>query len=467
MTTVVRVTVAPTAIALGPGDSADVEVTIQNASPVVEHFATTIVGLPRADLFACEPSVVKLRPKENGTFRVRITIPEHAGPIAGRYTLGVLVSSPYQREVSRCEELVLDVRPAPAMATTAQPEVASGGAVGHFALTVANQGNTPLAVTLAGGDPENRVGFEFEPRELRLAPGMAGNARLTVHADAPLTGQEVRRAMTLRAHAGELTVEKPLTFVQRPRIAGGLLKMSGLAAAVALLAGATVGGAVLIRGAKQTAQTSPLQHAQQLFPTAPNHGGATTAPAAPTTAATPAATTSNAAATSAGAPPPVSTLVDFTRTADGQPDGNQIIAGTAYPGVKLSTVTDGAPPDCTDASGLALRTFGTYGGFLTTAKPYDAVACNTLPVRVDFAKPARLVNLRVIGDGTDYTMTAQLNDGNTEVRKVSTQAGAVVMPIEYEPPAGTAVLSITYGHANPDPTAKDPTIVKSLGYTPA
>lgn len=459
MTTPVRVTVAPTAVALGPGDSTDIEVTIQNASSVVEHFATTIVGLPRADQFACEPDVVKLRPKENGTFRVRITIPEHAGPVAGRYTLGVLVSSPYQREVSRCEELVLDVHPVPAMVTTAQPEVASGGAVGHFALTVANQGNTPLAVTLAGGDPENRVGFEFEPRELRLAPGMAGNAQLTVRADAPITGQEVRRSMTLRAHAGELTVEKPLTFVQRPRIKGGLLKMSGIAAAVALMAAATVGGAMLIRGTKQPAQTSAQQHGQSVVPSLANQGNATTSSGAPTT--------SSAAATSSDAPSAASTVVDFSRTPDGQPDGDQIIAGTAYPGMKLSTVTDGAPQDCSDATGLALRTYGTYGGFLTTAKPYDAVACNTLPVRVDFAKPVRLVNLQIIGDGNGYTMTVQLNDGNSEKKNVTTQTGVVVTPIQYEPPAGTEVLSIIYGHANQDPTAKDPTIVKSVGYTPA
>jgi hypothetical protein len=459
----VRVTVAPEGIALGPGDSADVEVTIQNASQVVEHFATSIVGLPRQDLYSCEPSVVKLRPKETGTVRVRITVPEHAGPIAGRYTLGVLVTSPYQREVSRCEELVLDVQPVPAMSVNTQPEVALGGPAGNFAVTVVNDGNTPLAVTLAGGDPENRVGFEFEPRELRMAPGMAANARLVVRADAPLTGQEVRRAMTLRAHAGELTVEKPLTFVQRPRIAGGLLKMSGLAAAVALMAGATVGGAMLIRSTKQVAQVNPIIHGQGLPTTAkqsPTQGGQATSGGAPPT--------SGAAATSGGAVPSGTTLVDFTRTADGQAPGDQIIPHNAYAakGITLSALVDNAPADCADATAVALRTAGTLGSFLSSAKPADASACSNRPIRMDFAAPVRLVNLRVIGDGTDYTMTAVFSDGNTDIKKVTTQSG-VIMPIQYEPPTGSAVTAIIYGHANPDPTAKDPTIIKSIAFTPA
>ena len=52
-----------------------------------------------------------------------------------------------------------------------RPEIAAGGATGDFAVTVANEGNVPLAVTLTGDDPENRVDFAFEPRQLRLPPG--------------------------------------------------------------------------------------------------------------------------------------------------------------------------------------------------------------------------------------------------------------------------------------------------------
>src|SRR2546430_1170282 len=212
----VKVTVVPERIALRPGESADVEVTIQNASPVVEHFATTVVGLPSRELSSCEPDVVKLRPKEVGNVRVQVSVPDRGGLVAGPYTLGVLVRSPYQREVSRCEELNLDVQPAPSLTMAVQPEVVNGGKVGHYMVNLANEGNTPLAVTLSGGDQENLVGFDIAPRELRLEPGMAASAQVTARAMAPLTGQDVRRALTLRAHAGEGSVERPVAVGQKP-----------------------------------------------------------------------------------------------------------------------------------------------------------------------------------------------------------------------------------------------------------
>jgi hypothetical protein len=33
--------------------------------------------------------------------------------------------------------------------------------------------------------------------------------------------------------------------------------------------------------------------------------------------------------------------------------------------------------------------------------------------------------------------------------------------------AGTSVASVTFGHTNPDPTAKEFTAIKALSYTPA
>jgi len=112
MATALKVTVAPERISLRPGESADVELTIQNASQVVEHFSATVVGLPSTDLFTCEPDVVKLRPREVGTLRMQISVPERGGLWPGPYTLGLVVKSPYSQEVSRCEgAFPLDVQP--------------------------------------------------------------------------------------------------------------------------------------------------------------------------------------------------------------------------------------------------------------------------------------------------------------------------------------------------------------------
>src|SRR5436190_7480493 len=188
-----KVSVAPDRVSVRPGETISVEVTVQNTSQAVEHYGASIVGLPRDDLFSCAPSVVKLRPGESGSLQVTINIPERPAPDAGLYTLGVLVRSPYQRRVSRCEELRLDVAPTPGISIEAQPEMASGGGTATYGLRLANQGNTPLDVTLQGSDPEGAVAFFFRPRSVRVAPNATAPAEVTVRAPAPWSGPELRR----------------------------------------------------------------------------------------------------------------------------------------------------------------------------------------------------------------------------------------------------------------------------------
>jgi hypothetical protein len=441
LATLVKVTVAPGQLMLGPGESGEVELSIQNASAVVEHFAATVVGLPRDDLYQCTPAVVKLRPKEVGAVRVRITVPERGTLIAGQYTLGLVVRSPYQRDVSRCEELPLMVRPAPSLAMGVQPEVVIGGSSGLFAVTLTNEGNTSMAVALGGGDPENRVGFEFEPPRITLDPGMATSAQVRVRANAPFTGQEVRRAVTLRAHAGEVTVERPATFVQRPKVASGLMKVGGMIAGIAVIAGAAVGGAMIIKSGKdQVTQTSK--------------------PEATQTSAAPTSTSAGGAITGA-------TIVDFSRLPNNQPVGDRVIDGGLYAaqGVMLSSVVEKAAPDCKDASANALRTTGTFGGFLTSARLAGPTLCNNMPVRIEFATPLRQINLSVIGATGEYVLSVRLADGKVEQLK-QTPAPNAVTQIPYEAPAGSPIKDITFGPI--DPTLKTSrTIIKSVAMIPA
>src|SRR5947207_7330414 len=244
MSGIPKVTVAPDRVTVRPGESVGVEVTIQNTSQAVEHYGASIVGLPGDTLFDCEPSVVKLRPGESGTVQVSLSIPERPAPDAGLYTLGVLVRSPYQRQVSRCEELRLDVQPAPALAVEAKPEVIAGGPDATYTLRVANEGNTVVAVTLNGSDQERKVGFSFRPRSVQIAPNSSAPATLTVRARAPWSGQEVRRSLTVRATAPpDLAAERTVTFVQKPRSPGGPLRVVGVAGAVGVLAAPAVAGA--------------------------------------------------------------------------------------------------------------------------------------------------------------------------------------------------------------------------------
>ena len=468
MNGVPRVSVAPDRVALRPGESASVDVTIQNTSQAIEHYGPTIVGLPRDDLFDCEPSVVKLRPGESGTVQVNISVPERPAPDAGLYTLGVLVRSPYQRQVSRCEELRMDVQPAPALAIEAQPEVIVGGPDGTYTMRVANEGITVIAVTLAGSDQERKVGFSFRPRSVQIAPNSSAPATLTVRARAPWSGQEVRRSLTLRATAPpDLAAERTVTFVQKPRIPGGPLRVVGIAAAVGVLAAATLAGALMSR-AKQQAdpnrRDAAATGAQQPPVVPPVVPGVSTAPAGKTNAAP--APPPAQGKPSAGPVKPA--VVDFSQTPDGQPAGDRIIAGDLYAasGVKLSSNVELAPPGCKTATAVALRTVTGVGAFLTSSSPANAGACNTLPVKMAYAAPAKSIRLVYVPNGTPYRLRVQLADG-TLLDVTATAPAGTPATMPYDAPPNNPVTAVQFGHASLDPADKNPTVIRQVAFTPA
>jgi hypothetical protein len=468
-----KVAVAPDRASLRPGENVGVDVTIQNASQVVEHYNVSIVGLPRDDLYGCEPSVVKLRPGESGSIQVSISIPDKPAPDAGLYTLGVLVRSPYQRQISRCEELRLEVQPAPALTIEAQPDVSTGGPDAVYTLRVANEGNTVVAVTLTGSDQERKVGFAFRPRSVQIAPNASAPATLTARARAPWTGQEARRMLTLRATATpDLAAERTVTFVQKPRIPGGPMRVVGVAAAVAVLATATIAGALVSKARQEAtnkanqAANNTTQQAQQpgIPPVVP---GVSTAPAGKASAA-PAGGGSGkppAGGAGGGAKPGVA---DFTAPPDGQPAGDRIIPGDLYAanGVKLSSNVELAPPGCKNATAVALRTVAGVGAFLTSSSPANAAFCNTLPVKFTLSGPARSVRLVYVPNGTAYRMRVELLDGSLIDVTNTVPAGALAtMP--FDAPPNNPVVGLQFSHASLDPADKNPTVIKRVAFTPA
>jgi hypothetical protein len=461
-----RVTVAPERVTVRPGESTEVEVTIQNTGRSVEHYETSVVGLPGDDRFRCEPSTVKLRPGETGTVLVNLDVPERPAPDAGLYTLGVLVRSPYQRHVSRCEELRLDVQPAPGISVEVQPEVVTGGPSANYGLRVANDGNTGLDITLQGTDPEGRVRFYFRPRSVRVAPNASAPATLTAQAAAPWSGQELRRTLTIRATAGtDLSAERQVTFVQRPRIPRGPVRVVGIAVAVGVLAAATLAGA-LVRNADQ--KDKDKASVSQTQGTTGGSGGSSTGPngGGPTTAAPGA---SGGKSASPAVLPPGSVVIDPAQPPDGRPPQDRPISGDLWSasGIKLSVNLEHASPDCADATGLALRRTSQYGAFLTSARPASTSLCNNLPVHIAFGAPVRRVQVTYITKGGAYQLLVQEADGTVRAQPPATPPAGTEATFDYTAPGNTALTAIQFGHASTDPNATDPTITKRIVFIAA
>jgi hypothetical protein len=450
---------------LRPGDSTEVEVTVRNSGQTVEHYSTSVVGLPRGARYTAEPAISHLMPGDAGTVKVRISLPDGSDVQAGRHVLGMLVRSPYHGDISRCEEFDLHVVPVAALTMTAHPQVVVGGWSGRFALNLTNSGNTPLSVGLTCTDPEDAVLFSFRPKHPTVAPGGSSRVRMNVRATRPWTGSQVRRALTVRAKADpDLAAEQALTFVQRPQLAAGLLRVLAMALGVAVMAAAVIIGALLVR---HKGSSDPVRAGD---PTAAPPG--VSVPAVPPGAKPPADGKTPVNHPSDLPPPPPdpnATIVDFSRQANGEPAGDRIIQSDEYAksGITLTSDTQVAPTVCKDATAVALRTNQTLGSFLTSARPAGAYLCNTQPIRITFTKPAKQVQITYSGLGGQYKATLQLSDGTLQQVTGTSQKDATPQTLTYTAKGGVTVLGLVFGHASPDPNAKDPTIIKRLVFTPA
>jgi|GEM_PF-6112158 len=232
-----------------PGGQASVVVGIRNVGQVVQHYEAGVVGLP-SELWNRDVEVIKLRPGESGSITLTVRVPA-SGPLrGGTYHLAVLVRSPYQPEVSRSEDLTLEVAAVTGVELAVQPTVVEGRAGGRAVAMLGNQGNIELLVTVSATDDQGRARFRVDPPALAVPPG--GQVQTAISWEVPsfFTGQARRSAITVRAHTGDqVRAESAISFVQPPRVPAAVLTVLGIVLAVAVVAGAIIVGAVITRPA--------------------------------------------------------------------------------------------------------------------------------------------------------------------------------------------------------------------------
>lgn len=467
-----RVTLEPAALALAPGQSGDVDVQVQNRDAAVVFFTPELKGLPE-EAVTFEPGLLRLPPDETGTFRLRVTVPERSRLMGGRYVLGVLVRSEHDRTIRRCEELRLDLAASPGLKLTPTPEAREAGAGSTtYDLRIDNEGNTGLKVRLRAADPKGVIGAVFRPSTVDVPAGASARTELTVSAPRPWTGQPRRHSITVQAEAGpDVRDQRLVTFDQKPRIAGGVLRVSAVAVAVLLgVAAVPVSAAIVVR--------SLQQQAPPVVPSIP----ALTAAAAPSSvAAAPSSAASSPAPPSqspsvqpsanAAFPPGKPVGVDFAVLPDGTRYTDRIIPpdlyATAY-GVVLSTVVDRAPAVCKDATGLALLRATVGGGFLTSSSLDNANLCNFVPVRVKLPVPAATVTVAYLGSGKPVQLVAEFADG-TEQTVPGSAAADVADALSVRALAGKQIVAVVFGTATADPekTGDEKTRIKKLTFVPA
>jgi uncharacterized protein YraI len=146
-----------------------------------------------------------------------------------------------------------------------------------------------------------------------------------------------------------------------------------------------------------------------------------------------------------------SARIDFDALPDGTPITTaRILEGDEFlsQGIRLA----GAPESsyCADATAAAIRPPGAYSGItfnvLTTARPDDTRACNTIPVAIIFSDPVRRVTLTFAGATATYTLKAYDSTGGL-LGAVDREAvlGAGTFEVTFD--SGSAnIHRVTFGH---------------------
>ncbi|GIJ43208.1 hypothetical protein Val02_00940 [Virgisporangium aliadipatigenens] len=415
-----KVGITPERASATAGDTLPLQVSVRNTSDVVEHYVFDLRGLPAGATVAVEPEITKLRPGETAPATIKLTLPSTPPPPAGEYVVGVLAQSRYRDEVSRCAELALTVPPTQQVAVRVQPEVFTGKRSAKYAVDLINEGNTPLRLSLTATDKENRVRSTFKPAFVTLAPGTSARTDLKVKASVPWS-QEKIRALTIGATGDGAEGGTTATFVQRPRVASKLARVAGMVGAVAILAGAIVGGAYIMRerAADQAAANAAAASQAPVGantpapapspPAAPGGGASASGAAAAGASAGPSAGASGATAPGGAAPGPRE--VDLTTPANG------IVPSDAFrdKGILLSGLPDqGGPAQCKDATGVAVGNADPAGKSLTAARPDAPTQCVDVPVQIRFLVPATQVAVQLVG-GNNRRMEVHFRDLSTQI----------------------------------------------------
>ncbi|GAB1691451.1 hypothetical protein [Krasilnikovia sp. M28-CT-15] len=435
MTLPLRVTVAPERADASPGEALTFDVTVRNASDIVEHYGLELLGLPEGATVRTEPEVAKLRPAETATLTVRVTLPVQPPAPAGTYVLGALVKSRYRDDVSRCVEVPLQLAAVEEIRVRATPEVVTGGRAGRYTLEIANGGNAPVRLYLAATDPERRVRAEFQPAWVDLPPGTSAQALLSVQAPLPWN-KEKQRQLTITATPdlpGAAPGTGAATFVQRPRFASKFAKVAGIGAAVALLAAAIAVPALVVNAGKhdnKTPQNGAGNAPQSAAAPPPAPSVAASSAAAPSASASASASAapSSAPASSAPASPSASVTGDGARDVDLGGVGPGVLDSDAFRNQGfLASADPGAVivAGCDDARSVAIVSGPDGRKFLTSSSADDPTKCNTVPMMIDFAAeaPAGSVKLAPLNPDT-LEMEVVYRDLTSEVKPDLTVANA-------------------------------------------
>ncbi len=162
-----------------PGESATCQLSIANASTIVEQFTLLALG-EGMEWVVPEPPVVSLFPGAQQTVTLRFSPPRLPTTPSGEVPFAVKVIPSIEPEESMTEEGVITVGSFNDVAAELVPRVTTGRVTGRQRLAVDSRGNVPVPVEVTALDAADALKFKMRPQRLTAAPGEARFVKVAV-----------------------------------------------------------------------------------------------------------------------------------------------------------------------------------------------------------------------------------------------------------------------------------------------
>lgn len=222
----------PEELEVEPGEAASFSVTVTNTSNVIDAYRVQVFGID-SKWVTTTPSRLSLFPGDVDTMTVSIALPVDYP--ASRRRLALTVRSENDSEDFALTHAEIGVTATSQLDVSVEPSMMQGGRRGRFGILVANTGNATVSAVPIAVDPEDLAEFEFSPPTIDVPAGQSRVVQVTAHGGRAWLGNPRARTFTLGIDADE-RIERPATFIQRPRIGRWLISFLGLLAAAAVFA---------------------------------------------------------------------------------------------------------------------------------------------------------------------------------------------------------------------------------------
>ncbi len=332
-------------VSVQPGGEADCELRVRNTGRIVDQFTFEALG-DAAPWTTFEPSSVSLFPDAEGTTRIIFRPPRGADIPAGPCAVGVRINSKEDPRSSVVEELTVEVGRLADTFAELIPRTGRGARRATYHLAVDNRGNSRLNANLDASDPDDRLGFSFDPPSIVAQPGTAAFAKVVARPlNRFLRGQPVSHPFQVRVKPeGDAPVLVEGTMLQEaaipkwvPRALLGLV-VAGWASAVlwALLLKPTVKATA--KEAATDAVAEPLRQANAKLAEIAEKVGV--APPAAAAAAVPAGGGDQATTTTITLPQPGATELGTPEDGRLEATGEAQTASFTVPDGQVFSLTD-------------------------------------------------------------------------------------------------------------------------------